>query len=168
MARTQAHTDDDEPTTNTNRTAPVNDEHESTYDEHEHTHDAPHEDPVEEEEKTPETDEDRSASHRETHERDSDDGVSTHSVSTVSTTNPLTIAKKKAKLEKYMRAEKRRNLRMKIKETVYKIISENMNISTSEPDSSDNDLMDSELGPHRIATLKRKYKRRRTRKITMK
>ena len=46
---------------------------------------------------------------------------------------------------------------MKINETVYKRISENLNVSDSEAESSDEELEDAELKPYRTDKLKRKY-----------
>ena len=46
---------------------------------------------------------------------------------------------------------------MEIKETVYKTISENVNVSASKADSSDEDLEDAQLKPYRTDVLKHKY-----------
>ena len=53
---------------------------------------------------------------------------------------------------------------MKIKTNVYKEVSPDMNVSDSEAESTDEELEDNDLEPHRINNLKRKYKGQETRK----
>jgi hypothetical protein len=53
---------------------------------------------------------------------------------------------------------------MKIKETVYKDVSPDLIVSDSEAESTDADLQDIDLKPHRTKTLKHKYKSQATTK----
>ena len=103
-----------------------------------------------------------------------DDDALTHSAGTSaatataatasSTTTTNTKAKKKAKLAKYRQVSRMRKLWMKIKETVYKTISENLNVSESEAQTSDEELEDNDLKPYRTNKLKRKYESQATTK----
>ena len=96
-----------------------------------------------------------------------DDASSTHSTVTNKTTYTIATvssmitskrSKKMARLAKYREAEKRRQLRMKIKTKVYKEISPDMNVFDSEAESTDAELQDTDLNQYRTNTLKCKYK----------
>ena len=159
--RAKIDNDDDEPTTN--KTATSDDEHNST-------HDEPRDKSAEEEEDESGLD-DKESPHETTDDHDDDTlihsaetSTTTTTAATASSTTNAKTAKKKAKLARYRQAEKRRELRMKIRENVYKDVSPDLNVSDSEAESTDADLQDIDLKPHRTKTLKRKYKSQATTK----
>ena len=167
MAQTREKSDNDDDKPTTNRTATSNDKHEQTYDKHEPAVDESWDRPAEEEEDKSGSG-DKSSGHKttDTHDDDTwihsaDTSATADTAATASSTTTMNIksaAKKKARLTKYRQNAKMRKIRMKIKETVYKEISSDLNVSDSEAECTDEELQDIDLKQHRTKTLKRKYK----------